>query len=143
MITLERAVGVGAVVALVIALGQAGAAGQTISRTTAKHLPTMAGADNFQAYCAVCHGPEAKGNGPAAKALKTPPPDLTLLARRNGGKFSQADVDAAIRGTRLIATHGTREMPMWGPVFRSLDADDTMKLRVHNLVEFLRSIQVP
>ncbi len=31
----------------------------------------------FQIYCASCHGPEAKGNGPVAKKF-VPPPNLTL-----------------------------------------------------------------
>ena len=37
--------------------------------------------------------------------------------------------------------HGTREMPMWGPVFRSVDNDQVTQLRVRNLVEYLSSIQ--
>ncbi len=35
------------------------------------------GAEVFATYCAVCHGPDGKGNGPAAAALVPPPPDLT------------------------------------------------------------------
>jgi len=35
------------------------------------------GARVFATYCAVCHGPEGKGDGPAAVALVPPPPDLT------------------------------------------------------------------
>jgi mono/diheme cytochrome c family protein len=31
----------------------------------------------FHIYCAACHGPEAKGNGPVAKKF-IPPPDLTM-----------------------------------------------------------------
>jgi mono/diheme cytochrome c family protein len=128
-------------VAGLVALTPGRVSAQTLKKETAKHLATLDGAENFKAYCAVCHGEKARGDGPAAKALKTPPADLTLLAKKNGGTFSQTDVEATIRGTKATSSHGTREMPMWGPVFRSMDGDDTVTLRVHNLVQYLRSLQ--
>ena len=36
----------------------------------------------FAENCASCHGPAAKGSGPAAHGLKTPPADLTRIAAR-------------------------------------------------------------
>jgi len=44
-------------------------------------------AELYKAYCAVCHGEDAKGNGPMTKSLKSLPPDLTRLFARNGGVF--------------------------------------------------------
>ena len=35
------------------------------------------GRESFQIYCAPCHGPDAKGKGPIAKKLRTPPDNLT------------------------------------------------------------------
>src|SRR3954468_8384772 len=35
----------------------------------------------FTTYCAPCHGADARGNGPAASALKTRPTDLTGLVK--------------------------------------------------------------
>jgi mono/diheme cytochrome c family protein len=35
----------------------------------------------FNTYCAACHGPEARGDGPVAKKF-IPPPDLTLAVFR-------------------------------------------------------------
>jgi hypothetical protein len=52
---------------------------QTLIRSTR-------GADLFRAYCASCHGRDAKGHGPAAPALKATVPDLTVLAKNNGGR---------------------------------------------------------
>lgn len=114
-----------------------------IKREPARRIQSVKGVDTYQAYCAVCHGPGGKGNGPAAAALKTPPADLTTIAKRHGGKFSSTDVEAAILGDRELLPHGTREMPIWGPVFSALSSDQGMRtLRVRNLVEFLESIQV-
>jgi len=41
------------------------------------------GAMLFRTHCASCHGADARGAGPAAAAMRTPPPDLTTFARRN------------------------------------------------------------
>ena len=68
----------------------------------------------YTAYCAVCHGIDAKGRGPAADALKVPPSDLTTLAKRNGGKYPSDHVTNAIQGNLYVPAHGSREMPVWG-----------------------------
>jgi mono/diheme cytochrome c family protein len=115
---------------------------QTIRQGTAPRVQSVEGVDTYKAYCAVCHGPQAKGNGPAAAALKKVPADLTTIAKRNGGKFSTTDVEAVIIGQQVLASHGSRDMPIWGPVFQALASDPAfMKLRVTNLVDYLKSIQ--
>lgn len=96
----------------------------------------------YRAYCAVCHGLDGKGSGPAASALKQRLPDLTLLSKKNGGKFPDFRVTGVIQGDAAIAAHGSRDMPMWGDVFRDLKRDEsTVTLRVHNLTQYLASIQ--
>jgi mono/diheme cytochrome c family protein len=115
---------------------------QTVQQATAPRIQSVEGVDTYKAYCAVCHGPQAKGNGPAATALKKTPADLTTIAKRNGGKFSATDVEAVIMGQQVLNSHGSRDMPIWGPVFQALATDTSfMKLRVSNLVDYLRSIQ--
>lgn len=106
-------------------------------------ISSMAGRDLFQFYCATCHGRDAKGSGPAAAALKTAPPDLTLIARRHGG-FPKAQVTAFVADAQpMIPAHGSSEMPVWGPIFRALDSSDTRaRVRIENLVSYLESIQV-
>jgi hypothetical protein len=75
------------------------------------------------------HG--CKGTGPAAKALKTPPADLTTYSKRHGGKFSASDVEANHHRPRGGRGSRSREMPIWGPVFSVLAADDMQaKLRM-------------
>ena len=51
-------------------------------------------------------------------------PDLTTLSARSGGTYPRAQVRAAVaHAGRLITAHGTREMPVWGPIFHALDAN--------------------
>jgi mono/diheme cytochrome c family protein len=105
-------------------------------------VESMYGPDLYRHYCATCHGRDAKGNGPAAAALKVPPPDLTVLARRQNGVFPAGEVEAIIRGGTAITGHGSDEMPVWGPIFRALDPSDArVKARISSLVSHIASIQ--
>ena len=116
-------------------------AAQTVKQAPAPRIASVEGVDSYKAYCAVCHGPNAKGDGPAAQALKKVPADLTTIAKR-AGKFSETDVEAVIMGTQVMASHGSRDMPIWGPVFRALATDEGfVKIRVSNLVNYIKSIQ--
>jgi mono/diheme cytochrome c family protein len=128
----------------------AGVAAQTppgqkpvVKRATAVPIVSVEGADNYNAYCAVCHGREGKGDGPAAPAMKVPVPDLTTIAKRNNGKFNATDVEYVVRGTGKSATpaHGVEDMPVWGDVFRTEDRGKNT-LRIGNLVKYIQSIQV-
>jgi mono/diheme cytochrome c family protein len=96
-------------------------------------------------YCAVCHGKTAKGDGPAITALNTPPPDLTLLAAHNNGKFPENHVYAVIRGdANMPAAHGDKDMPVWAPLFRDCGSSHTelaVHQRVGNLTRYLASLQ--
>jgi len=92
------------------------------------------GADLFRAYCASCHGTDGQGHGPAA--------DLTLIARRNGGEFPVDRIRRIITGDHVIASHGSREMPVWGPIFHQVETDiDRGNVRMENLIKYLESIQ--
>ena len=121
-----------------------------IGQDTSGNLPTnssnhapLSGPKLFQAYCAVCHGGDGKGNGPMATALKTWPTDLTSIAKRNGGTFPALHVMEAINGEHVIPAHGSRDMPVWGPVFRSMAHGhaDNAQLRTSNVTSYIESIQ--
>jgi mono/diheme cytochrome c family protein len=100
------------------------------------------GPDLFLRYCAVCHGKDGKGAGPAAAALKATPTDLTQLAKSNGGKFPVGAVRQLLGGGSSTPAHGSAEMPIWGPVFRAMTPDENIaKLRVDNLVRYLETMQ--
>lgn len=106
-------------------------------------VPANSGKAMFQNYCAVCHGSDAKGNGPAAPALKTPPTDLTVLAQRNGGKYPSAHIASVIRGQAITPSHGSQDMPIWGPLFSSISQghDAQIQQRTTNLVAYIESLQ--
>jgi mono/diheme cytochrome c family protein len=105
-------------------------------------IRSVKGSDLFQAYCASCHGLDARGTGPAAFALKTKVPDLTVLTRDHRGEFPGAYVRDVILGGSIFPSHGSLEMPIWGPIFHHVERDmDWGEVRVSNLVDYLRSIQ--
>ncbi|HLH77784.1 MAG TPA: hypothetical protein VKV28_13360 [Candidatus Binataceae bacterium] len=96
------------------ALAQAGHAPvqMTSGRVTTGRL-------EFRQYCAPCHGMSGTGDGPMADQLKTKPADLTQLSATHGGKFPTKYVYDTITGAQVSKSHGTREMPIWGQVFRT------------------------
>jgi mono/diheme cytochrome c family protein len=125
----------------VLSLAAARVEAQKVTREPIQPPEGVTGSVTFKSYCAQCHGVSGKGDGPAAKALKMPPADLTRIARRNRGVFPGAEVKNTITGNHELSAHGTREMPMWGPVFRSVENPSVTELRVVNLVKYLEQIQ--
>lgn len=113
-----------------------------------KHAPagptsSASGKEMFMSYCAVCHGKDGKGGGPAATALKEPPADLTVLSQKNGGKFPSAHVASVLGGEADLSAHGNTEMPVWGPVFRGMSQGNAGEVhqRIANLTKFIESLQ--
>jgi mono/diheme cytochrome c family protein len=103
---------------------------------------SLKGPELYRAHCAPCHGSEGKGDGPVAPALKRRPSNLTVLAKKNGGTFPAEYARKFITGDIVIAAHGTREMPVWGPIFHQIEEDqDFGDVRIQNLVKYLESIQ--
>lgn len=105
------------------------------------YVPT--GQQMFKQYCAACHGSDAKGQGPLAAVLKTPPPDLTALAKRHMGKFPYDYVKSVLEFGPGPSAHGSSDMPTWGPIFRFNDKQNerVVQQRIKNLCDFLASIQ--
>jgi len=134
-------------IALVFAVAvMAGAQDQT--EKTVKHVPikptsAASGQEMYTNYCAVCHGKDGKGGGPAADALKTPPTDLTTLAKKNGGKYPALHVTSVIRGEGNLPAHGSKDMPVWGPLFWHLSQghEGEVQQRVSNLDHYIESLQ--
>jgi mono/diheme cytochrome c family protein len=106
-------------------------------------ISSLSGRDLFQFYCSSCHGREGKGDGPVAAQLKRQPPDLTTIALRNGGHFPSEAIERLVAGEdEPVEAHGSREMPVWGPIFRSLEPHDRLtRIRIANTVTFVESLQ--
>lgn len=114
-----------------------------IQKTPVKASNPSSGAQMFKEYCAVCHGASGQGDGPAATALKVAPPNLTTLSERHGGKFPGDYVSSVLESGVKAPAHGSAEMPVWGPIFESMNHMDEAQvaLRMTNLVKYLKSIQ--
>jgi mono/diheme cytochrome c family protein len=136
---MTRVVHVGLVVAIAVTVGTVAARAGEFQDANRKL---------FVEYCAVCHGDSGKGGGPAASRLTKAPPDLTRLARDNGGEFPRERVMRAIDGRDLPRAHRRPDMPRWGDEFAADYTDPFrdeygVRMKVHRLAEYVRSIQEP
>ena len=118
--------------------------GNRKSKPAPRPANLASGNETFLQYCASCHGKLGKGDGPAALAMKAPPPDLTTLANRHDGKYPAGYVSAVLKFGRGLASHGSEEMPVWGSRFRSLDParDPTGQQHMDDVVAYIQSLQV-
>lgn len=100
------------------------------------------GAELFKQHCAVCHGNDLKGVGPAPAPYRVPP-DLTKLSQRHGGKFPDAYVANVLRSGVTLPEHSPAQMPTWGADFREMNGLDAnqVKLRIINLTNYIKSHQ--
>jgi mono/diheme cytochrome c family protein len=129
--------------AFLVLLVVSAAGAQEIKRASIQ--PTLPGDGKamFTQYCAACHGNDGRGGGPAATALKKRPADLTQLARKNNGNFPELQVQNYIVGDSDVAAHGSRDMPMWGELFHSLNQGNRgeTQIRVSVLTAYIESLQ--
>jgi mono/diheme cytochrome c family protein len=101
-----------------------------------------AGKMDYEGSCAACHGKTGRGDGPLVPDLKTQPPNLTLLSKKNDGVFPTEVLYRIIDGRRTIRAHGTYDMPVWGFVFQKSGTEDAIKQRISGLIDYLKSIQI-
>ena len=90
------------------------------------------GAREYENKCARCHGTAGKGDGWFTEFMKKPPPSLTRLSRDNAGVFPFDRVYQVIDGRKAVPAHGSREMPVWGDVYRS----GTIRYHHHGIMSF-------
>jgi mono/diheme cytochrome c family protein len=122
-------------------MGQFAANASPIDEIPTGYVPS--GKTMYHQYCAACHGPEGKGDGPAAFTLKTPPADLTTLAARNMGTFPREYVETILRFGPGVKAHGSSDMPTWGSIFQMIDKNNerAVQQRIKNLTDYLASLQ--
>jgi mono/diheme cytochrome c family protein len=131
-------------VATSLCLAQEKAQQPVIKQTPIKQISAASGKEMFAQYCAPCHGPGGKGDGPAASAMKTAPADLTKLTKTHDGKFPTDHLAAVLKFGSGPSAHGSKDMPVWGPLFQSLDKyhESAVQQRVSNLVGYIETLQV-
>ena len=101
-----------------------------------------AGQFEYRMGCAACHGVDGKGMGPVGALFGKPPADLTVLSKRNNGVFPFNSVYEVIDGRKLIIAHGTRDMPIWGPVLSGQGQNRNIgEQRLQALLAYLEQIQ--
>ncbi|MEI7446120.1 MAG: cytochrome c [Burkholderiales bacterium] len=142
--------------ATVLAVAAFAAAGPGAAQTpTPSPVGVELGRHEFESNCATCHGMEARGDGPMKPFLAREPADLTAIARRHGGTFPRSAIADLIdgRGVTGPGPHGTRDMPVWGRIYREqsdaqtrgtpFPAEWSVRGRIVALVDYLQSIQRP
>jgi mono/diheme cytochrome c family protein len=138
-----RAIPIGAVLAILWATSSAG-------KLDAER--SALGESEFINSCASCHGSTGKGDGPAIKSLIKPPPDLTKLSENNNGEFPFIRVYEVIDGRTQLLTHGARDMPVWGQIYRrSMSptsdnmakevAESLVRIRILALIDYIATLQ--
>jgi len=130
--------------ALLLVVFTASGQGVPPSNKVQTEMPDVAsGKKTYMEYCAACHGDDGKGMGPAASALKTPPSDLTTLAKRHADKFPEEYVAEIVRLGKPIQAHGSSDMPVWGPIFNARDKfnEVAVRRRIKNLCAYLATLQ--
>ena len=80
------------------------------------------GKDLYVKHCTLCHGPEARGDGPAANTLKQKPSNLVAMA----GMHEDGDVDWKIAEGRGV-------MPGW--------KERLTEEQIWDLVNFIQSLK--
>jgi len=116
---------------------------------SARSAAAQPGKKDYETYCAECHGSDGKGNGPSASVIPMtpPPPNLTQLAKKNGGKFPFDEVVDTIDGRKNIPSHERIQMPFLGTTLQkpgeefTPQSDAEVKRRIEAMARYVESLQ--
>ena len=103
----------------------------------------VSGPEEFQRYCALCHGADGRGAGPLtdADAMKKSAADLTQIAKRNNGSFPFTKIADTIRDGGAIAGHTPSRMLAWGKVFGAEGNPVRAKAIIFEVTRYVESLQ--
>lgn len=111
------------------------------------------GKQEYETYCALCHGKSGKGDGPFGGIINKKVVDLTVLAKNNGGVFPFDRAYETISGAAEVVGHGTREMPIWGdhysekasrdlgPYYQPSDVSSYVRGKILALIGYISTLQ--
>lgn len=108
------------------------------------------GKREYESNCIACHGADGKG-GAYVDFLKVTPPDLTQLAKKNGGVFPLERVYGVVDGRQQVKGHGPRDMPVWGRDYQvkagehyvdvAYDPEAFVRGKILALIDYLNRLQ--
>jgi hypothetical protein len=127
-----------------VALGLLALPGSGLGQDEDSPTFEISGSYNYRTYCASCHGVDGKGDGPMAESLRFMPPDLTLLARKNGGRYPADLVARVVDGREPVDGHGGPDMPVWGDAFKNADTgfdNEKVRQKIRSVVDFVKTLQ--
>jgi mono/diheme cytochrome c family protein len=106
----------------------------------------MSGEELYTRFCSACHGAQGRGDGPVAASFKVEVPDLTLIARRSGGRYPRDRIAQIIDGRYILGAHGSRTMPVWGEDLSRLeignpDAERATRVVIGRLADYVWQLQ--
>jgi mono/diheme cytochrome c family protein len=105
----------------------------------AQGTTTYTSGNDFQSFCASCHGSAGKGDGVLAGSLRKRPADLTQLTVKNDGVYPAEAVMKIIDGG-----HESADMPAWKDVFAKSQESagaDAAKVRMDGLAKYIETLQ--
>jgi len=104
---------------------------------------STSGQEQYNAYCAGCHGPDGRGTGRASRYCTVKPSNLTKLAQNNKGVYPAERVCEVLRNGTGHLAHGVGYMPVWKPLLKSMngDATETTEVRIKNLAGYIETLQ--
>jgi mono/diheme cytochrome c family protein len=105
--------------------GVGGAAKLDQQQARAANAPLVAGREIYRGRCAACHGPQGRGNGPAAAAMNPRPTDFANPGQRT------TTSDFAVGE---VVEHGRRGMPAFGRMLT--------RVQIDSVVAYVRSLQL-
>jgi mono/diheme cytochrome c family protein len=116
---------------------------------TAHTAAAQSGKQDYEKYCADCHGSDGKGKGPSLQTIpmNPPPSDLTQLAKDNGGKFPFDEVVDTIDGRKNIPSHERLQMPFLGTTLQKPGQEFTpesnaeVKKRIEAMARYVEGLQ--
>ena len=109
----------------------------------------QSGKQDYDAYCAECHGNDGKGNGPSTLTIpmNPPPSDLTQMTKKNGGTFPFAQVVDIIDGRKSVPSHERIQMPFLGTTLQKAgkeftpESDAEVKRRIEAMARYVETLQ--
>jgi mono/diheme cytochrome c family protein len=129
---------------LALAAGLAGAPPSGVGLQEGSPTYGVSGSYTYRMYCASCHGEKGKGDGPLAENLRFHPPDLTEMAKRNGGDYPTSTIRRIVDGRDPVAGRGGPDMPVWGDAFKNVETgfdDEQVQLKIASVVDHLKTLQ--